>query len=353
MSLVEGRVVFVDTDRNSCDVLAHDGSALYEDINYVTIGNKESGQLDVPEIGLYVIVEIGADNVGHIKKKYSARARNLDGLVEYHSKANRIKDYLPGDEALFGPDGAILELLRGRLASLGSSPLCQTIYFGLENLIRTVCQNYEAFGAGFRIYSIAEDGKVKTRICVSGTENFVTTAAQKSPLSMSEGFPYQIDFDDTGVYFFFGEVDPKTNVRANRSMIHLDPKNGIKILMGEDIANGDVYTKMFLGYTGILVTEIYSKKDSQGKRKKIYQKEVIPAGLGAETVLVNEFVEGNVTRRITGDCSEIIDGTWGTSCKYRVFSGEVLDESSVYKRASTGINQQELSAKPKVTPKTF
>ena len=193
-----------------------DGISNFKDIKYINKGLMQSGDIYHPEIGDVVTIELDAAGQAKIKEFYSATTRNEYNQISYTPGKSPFPDKsLPGDRKITGPDGAYLALDRGNRARLAGGPLAQTVYFGLEGLIRTICQNYEAIGSGFRVFSINNDGKVTTRLCFSSSDTYASQGFNNNENAESENFEYEIDITEDGISLFVGEIDAATGKRKN------------------------------------------------------------------------------------------------------------------------------------------
>ena len=331
MRYIESRIVYVDTSRNCCDAISIDGFNHFENISYVKTGLKAGGSIEHPQIGDVIVVELAEDGQASLYKYYQSRQKDANGLTSFVSGAGKFnrKLPLPGDRTLEGPDGALLSLLRGRLASIGSSPMCQTIYLGLENLIRTVAQNFDVMGSGLRIFSINNDGNVTTRLCFSGSDKNFVSAASSNEDATSENFEYQIDFNKDGVTFFIGECED-SKPRKNNLTIHFDQNGDIKILHGERIQ------------IQLFSNGCYSHTISDDNNNVIYERSVLCNGT---QVVSNEYVKGVHMLTVDGNMIEKVTGDKISNCDTQIVSANVIDHTSMVNRKSSGINVSELRSR--------
>ena len=348
MKLIDARVIFIDTNRNCLDAISTDGVSFLEDISYSKIGNKASGMEQIPEIGSLVVVKLSEDGQAEIYKNYQGRTRNDDSLVKFkNSLSDREKTSLPGDQGMTGPDGSFIKLLRGKVLQAGASPLCQTLYFGIENLIRTVCENYEAFGSGFRIYSHNVDGKIITRLCFTSLDTSIVNASIENTEAMSENFEYQIDITENNFVIFCGVLDPISKKRQNRIILELNPKDGISLKLGENISEDKQSTHLYAGFDGAISVELFDDNN-----KVIYNKSVATAGSGLSKVLVNEYINGDIVRLITGDLIEEIRGTHSAKITNQNIVAKIINKNSTLHRNTSGAFEDSINVSPSAKAST-
>jgi hypothetical protein len=334
MSMHEGRIIYVDVNRLCCDTISIDGCYFTEDVSYSKTGLKQSGQLEHPEIGDVIVVNTDEDGGSVAEKWYSPRTMDSNNLTKFiagyggHINLNK---HLPGDRVVSGPDGSSLFLGRGKLATVGSGPLCQTVYAGLEGLIRTVCQNFDAIGSGFRIFSINSGEEVITRLCFSGNDRNFTEGANENEDAMSENFEYQIDFTKDGITWFIGDIDSITKKRKNNLTINLLPIGDIKVICGENI--------IFDVFSNGIIDMIMMDAD----KNIVYNKTL---GLNGDQVLLKEIIKGDVIRQIDGNLYENITGDIERTSNLIRQKADIIDNTSNINRKITGINMTELDTNP-------
>ena len=337
--ILDAKVVYVDTDRKCCDAITIDGRSFIEDISYSNTGFKESGNIHHIESGDVIVVEIGEDGQAKMKKFYVARQTNDDNQPTFSGNGAqvpaRVRE-LPGDQTISGPDGAFMSVLRGKLLSLGAGPLAQTLYSGLEGLVRTICQNYDFVSSGARIYTLNNNGDILTRVCISSTDLHMIKGATDNAESISENFEYQIDFSKDGISFFVGEIDKDSGKRKNNLVINIKQIGDISIICGDNIvfnmySNGGITTKMI---------------DNSGK--VVYNKSVATNG---EKVLMKEILTGDVIRLIDGNMFEEVTGMRSQKVDASILSASTIDNTSRINRSAAGINIKDLETVPNVNPK--
>lgn len=330
MKYVEARVVHVDTDNKSCSAITVDGINIFDDISYVTTGLTPGGLVSNVNYGDVMIVSVEDDGQCRFQRHYSPRQRDSDGKVAYTTMADLLKNFrqLPGDQSLHGPDGAWLNLIKGRQASVGASPLCQTIYLGLEGLVRTVCQNLDTIGSNFRVYSV----NGKTRLCFGASDvNFVNGATNNADCP-SESFEYQIDFDDQGVSLAVGDlVDGK---RKNNFSAILRTTGELNVAIGEN-------TQFTLWPNGM--SEFIIMDDEQNQ---VYNK-TLSLDIDGKSCLINEMINGSLNRTITGSLNEIVEGSRTLKGGSLLLDADTIDTTAAVNRKVSGVNISEIKATPK------
>lgn len=334
MNFHDARIIYIDVNRMCCDTISIDGNFYTEDVSYTNTGLKKSGALEHPELGDVAVIGTDDDGGSSIVRWYTARTtddNNLTKFIAGHGGNLALNKHLPGDRVISGPDGAWLSLLRGKLATVGSSPLCQTIYAGVEGLIRTVCQNYDAMGSGFRVFSINSGDEVLTRLCFSGSDRNFVAGANTNEDAMSENFEYQIDFNKEGITLFVGDIDPITKKRNPNLTAYLKPNGDIKVVCGKNIIY-DIFAN------GIMVTTVVD--DSH---KTVYEKTV---GQIAGMALLEEKITGDVVRIITGNLYQSISGELVTDAALVRNKADVIDNVSKINIKKTGINDSKIEIAP-------
>jgi hypothetical protein len=334
MSYQESRIIYVDTERLCFDCISINGSFYKEDVSYSNTGLKKSGKLEHPEIGDVAVIETDEDGDTILKRWYVGRTKDKNNFAKFVSGYGgnlNLNRHLPGDQVFSGPDGAWLSLLRGRLASVGSSPLCQTIYAGLEGLIRTVCQNYDVMGSGFRVFSINSNGEVITRLCFSGSDINFAVGANENEDAMSENFEYQIDFTKEGITWFVGDIDPISKKRKNNLILYFLPIGDVKVICGNNII-------LELFSNGIINIEMMDDD-----RNLVYNKTV---GVSNGQALLKEIIKGDVVRQIDGNLYENITGMIERQADVVRQKATTIDNTSTVNRKITGINISELDTNP-------
>ena len=341
MRYVECRIVLVFPDRLCLDAIGINGYDFFEDISYSNSGMKQSGDLSHPESGDVILVELVDDNQAKLHKFYTQRSKDSSNMTNFHAGQGgplNLKDQLPGDRTLTGPDGAWLYLLRGSLASMGTTPLCQTVYLGLENLIRTVCSQYEAIGSGFRVYSVNTDEGIVTRLCFSGSDQLVSKGIADNPLSLSENFEYEIDITSKGMTWFIGNIDPTTGKRINNFVLTINPSGEVHFLVGQNI-QGALYP------TGACTFKILDDNHNILYNKSIATNTL--DGKGAKNVLVKEVVVGDIVRQVTGNVFDQITGIHESNSHIRIATSVIQDISTTISKHSASVNLDNIETTPK------
>ena len=337
MRSIDAQILFVYTDRNCFDAVTLDGISNIKDIKYINSGLTRSGHTYDPEIGDVVKVMVNDDGSAELVNFYSAYRKDENDRVTFRTGEPLFggADRLPGDQRWYGPDGANLSLDRGKRARVAGGPLAQSVYFGLEGLIRTICQNYEAIGSGFRVLSVNTDGKITTRLCFSSTDQLVAKGINNNENAVSESFEYQIDIDADGITLFVGNIDGKTGKRVNNFTATITPQGDIIGTCGE-------FMQFALYATGALTQKIFDSN-----KKLLYNKSVAKSSDG---VLVKEVMTGNYIREIDGDFYENVTGTKRSMNNKNIQVSNFNDVSSEVNRKSAGLNITDLQTQPLVNP---
>lgn len=336
MRYQEARILYIDTNRGVFDAISIDGYNHFKDVSYTNTGLKQSGILTNPEIGDMVVVSIREDGQVYFEKFYAALKYDENNMTSFqYGVGGNIKrnEILPGDQVFTGPDGAWLNLLRGGLASMGSSPLCQTVYSALEGLVRTVAQNTDLISSGMRIYSLNDNGKIITRACFSSSDQHFATGAENNEEAVSENFEYQIDITENGITFFIGSINEISKKRDNNLIITLKPSGDINIQCGEMILF-DLYSNGSISY-----------KIKDENNKIIYNKSI---STNNNQVLVKELVKGDIIRYVDGNIKEEVTGNIDRKSYSLVNIAEFIDNNSTTIRNSTGLNIKEIDVAPNV-----
>lgn len=142
------RVVNVNIDAWSVDVVSEYGNKRWFDIQVMTpYFHYVNGE------GIYVMPEVGAlawlckSSAGDRAEAFilgfqSPYDESEDGFRDGRSALN------PGDIMMATRDENFIILRRGGVVQLGSTPICQTMYVPINNIIRHFCEKFEinAFG---------------------------------------------------------------------------------------------------------------------------------------------------------------------------------------------------------------
>lgn len=339
MRYLETRIIYVDPSRGVFDSITIDGYNWCKDVCYINSGLKLSGDVLIPEIGDIAIVSLEEDGQAIFHKYYKARTIDDNKLTKFiyglggNFKSNEL---INGDHTITGPDGAWLNLMRGGLAGVGVSSLCQTVYVALEGLIRTISQNVDFISSGIRFYSVNDNGSIITRACFSSSDRHFATGAQNNEDAVSENFEYQIDITKDGMTFFVGDIDSTTKKRNNNLVITLKPSGDINLQCGAQIIF-DLYSNGGLSY-----------KVVDQDHKIIYNKTVATNG---DRVLVKEIVKGDVVRYVDGNIQEQATGTIDRQAQSLSNSATFIDNNSTTIRNSTGLNIKEIDLAPNANVK--
>ena len=335
MSFIHSRVCYVNTQRLVFDAISLDGNSFFKDISYTDTGLKQSGEVSHMEIGDTVIVDLQGQGVSKLHAYYSSRQENEDGQVENvvgRGFAPEANNALPGDRFLSGPDGAFLELLRGGFAAIGSSPLCQTVYLALENLVRTISLNSESITSGSRISSINDNGKITTRACFNSTDVCFSKGAAENSELVSENFEFQFDITEDGLTLFIGELDKDTNKRKNQLVVTMKQNGDLHVMSGDRI----IFNMYPSGAT--------SFKMLDSNRRVIYDKSVVTTSV--DSAVVTETVKGDYIRLVDGDSYDEVTGARNTKAATDHTSANIIEQSSMVNRKKSGMNISEIDIVP-------
>ena len=335
MPFIEARIIHTDPDRLVCDAITIDGRSFIENITYSNTGLKKSGYVYNPEIGDVIVVEIQADGAAEMRRFYPGMKRNnREGTVSALGKLgnSELKNSLPGDQLWAGPDGAFMRLLRGGMAAMGASPMAQTLYFALEGLVRTVAQNYEFISGGSRCYTINDNGEIITRLCFNSKDKAFVHGAHNNEDLESENFEYQIDFGASGMMVFIGELDPETFKRKNNFMLSVRQNGEVSASIGDLI-----FVKAFP--TGALELSFFTKDYEQPYRKTI-------ALTSNGKVLVEELIDGDFVRKVTGNVYDETDGMHSEKSRSHTVMASVFDVNAGLNRKVSGMNMNEVGVAP-------
>ena len=216
----------------------------------------------------------------------------------------------------------------------GASPMCQTIYLGLEGLIRTVCQNYEAIGSGFRVFSINDGGEVVTRICFSSKDHFVSRGVNDNTESNTENFEFQFDITADGFTLFAGEINPDNGKRVNNLILNINQSGDLKLSVGNKII-------LSIFDNGCASFDVI---DDSGA--VLYNKSVSSDGIQA---LVTETLTGNYIRNIQGNMTDYISDTYQRKCSNEILISDISDKTMVLNKTSASVNVKDLEPAPSAT----
>ena len=181
--MVRGTVTKVHPGRRTVDVHTDTDSQVVPELACgAAYLNVESGTaIDFcPEVGSDCYLFYPSDGtspfIGSWVAPPKAGSTGKDGESEEDYLAGRPL-LSPGDIALYNGKGAFVTLRKGGTVQVGASPIAQTMYFPLDNLIRQFYQNYE--GRSLLGDIVWKHGKIKTddgdtTACLHwGTKNLV------------------------------------------------------------------------------------------------------------------------------------------------------------------------------------
>lgn len=335
MAYLEARIIHVDPERLACDAISIDGKSFVENIMYSNTGVKKSGHIHNPEIGDVIVVDVQGDGSAEMVRYYPGFRRDLKaGTSHAHAKLGygESKESLPGDQMWASPDGAFINLLRGGMASIGASPMSQTIYCAIEGLVRTLAQNYEFISSGARVYTVNDNGNIITRLCFNSKDRAFVHSAHNNQDLESESFEYQIDFAEHGMIVFIGELNPDTLKRKDNFVMSIRRNGEASVSIG-----GKVFMKAIPSgaIEFSMLTENFDRP---------YQKTIALTSNGK--VLVEELIDGDYVRKVTGNVYEEVDGMNSQKSKSHTVLASVFDVNASINRKVSGMNVDEINAAP-------
>ena len=330
MRYIECSIIYVDPSRFMLDCISIDQLNYFTDVSYMTAGMKAAGDILHPQHGDVCICNLIEDGVVEFIKYYSTRSIDSNGLPTNLVGQSVQGDTIPGDRNITGPDGAFLRLLRGGLATIGASPLAQTVYLAMEGMVRTIAQNYELISSGSRIYSINSDGNIITRMCFNSSDKFFSEGANDNEGAEAENFEYQIDISSAGMSFYIGSIGDDGK-RVNNLIINLKQVGDIQVLCGNNIIL-DIYSNG--GYSFKMVDD---------SNNVVYNKTVATAG---GNTLLKEIITGDVVRYIDGNCYEEITGIHDVKANIATLNAVIVDHNGMLKRNSVNLNIEEIATAP-------
>ena len=168
-----GKILNVDTDNFLVDVYCEMSGRIYQDVQvmspYFHYNNGE-GFTIMPEVGaVCVVVKLSDDNppivmgfAAALEEMYTEESSDPDDTQEAEAASTGSQEDAPdeedkpafsyrngrplhrmGDISLSTRDGNFLKIRRGGVVQVGATPVAQTIYMPIKNLIRTFAENYE------------------------------------------------------------------------------------------------------------------------------------------------------------------------------------------------------------------
>jgi hypothetical protein len=190
-----------------------------------------------------------------------------------YRQLNTPRGMLPGDQVLSGEDGNYIAALRGKETVLYGSERAQVIAFGLHDLVRSVCENYEHFSSIGNLQITNKDGRANLSFRAGSDQ-----ASQSG--GELENWTFRLDIGAEGQLFNMRVTSPDNS--KTYAQIKMSPDGFLEISgmsARADTTAGDRYTttggKHFVRTTG----------DTQ------------------------EVIEGAITRDITGAETESIGST--------------------------------------------
>lgn len=338
MKFVKCTVIMVYSDRGVCDAISIDAINFFENISYTELGLGQSGKDSIPEINDVLVIEVEDDGTARIKRKYSNRLLMDNGLTQFQTGSSQNQG-LPGDQRFTGPDGSSLSLLSGMAAKLSATPLCQLVMLGIENLTRLITANQETITSGTRYTTISDGGNVLTRYVISSSDiNFVNSTDGQT----SERYEFQFDFSSNGVDLIIGEIDSTTKKRKNHLLLNISTDNDITLKLGQDLSNNKQSIEYYWSYDGT-----FSHKVFDGNGVTVYNKTIAQSNGRA---LVNEYINGNFTRHITGDYLSEVDGDIIEKAASKFETVDAIHQSNATMNVNnSSVNQSILNTSPQVS----
>lgn len=338
MKFLKCTVIMVYTDRGVCDAISIDNLNFFQDISYTQLGINQSGDDKIPEINDVLVIQVDDDGSATLFKRYANRLISDSGLNVYSTGQDGNLG-LPGDYRAFGPDGSALSLLSGMAAKLSATPLCQMVMLGIENLTRLITANQETITSGTRYTTISDNGNVLTRFVMSSSDvNFINSSDGQT----SERYEFQFDFSSAGLNLLIGEIDPTSKKRINHFLININTKNDITFKLGKDLSNNKESAEYYFSFDGTFSHKVF---DENGVT--VYNRTIAQSNGRA---LVNEYINGNFTRHITGDMLSEIDGNIIETSHNKYETASALHQSnSTMNSQNSSINQSILSTAPQVS----
>lgn len=289
---------FVDTERNVFDAISQDGLRFIEKCQYLSVNPDGSGKIHHPSAGDTAVVRVGIDGC-YCEKIYSLCAVDKDGVPVRDLGPN--SKFMPGDKVWLAKGGSFLALLRGGLAKIGSSPLCQMIFMKLENYTRWISRNIEIQASGFRFYSVNDNGINATRLSLFLEDSFKPELRDKT----SEVSDFEVIVKDCALTLMTGPKDSETGLRINRTIFTI-VNDGSLLLFQSDEKNRPVARYSWTpdgDYTHTIYNENAEMNGNEvvSPGAEIYNKEIIRTKTNsAPFIIVKEKVNGNYDLVVEG-----------------------------------------------------
>jgi hypothetical protein len=280
------------------DAVSKDGYRFIIDCQYANLSVDSSGTIITPAAGDTCVVRITSEEEFILERMYTQYQRESnDGSPSLDVSNHPIfSSLLPGDKAWYSKGGAFLTLLRGGIAKIGTSSLCQMIFSRLENFARIVVRNFELLSSGVRVYSVNSNGTNTTRISLFLTDSLL-------PNQTSETSDFEITVKDSSLTVLTGPKD-SDGLRSNACSVTLVNDGSITLAQTYD---QKISQRVVLTPNHGFIHEMISSDLTQ----KVYSKEITK--LADDTVAVVERVIGSYSLdathlHLTGDESVTFNG---------------------------------------------
>jgi len=303
MKYINCTVIFYFPDRKCFDAVSTDGSMFFENVSHDIKSYSGEGTENVPDIGSIVVLEVDDKGIASLYKYYASRKRYVvgtdDNHLTYFDTGNK-KHRVPGDQSISSPDGASVDLLAGPIAKIGVSPLSQMVFVGLENFARLIAQNFEFLSGGMRVYTTTDNGKTTTKLCFADSDIAFSKGAIDNN-ELADYFDYVIEIGNGELSLISGDTKKNTAKRVNNLMMRIVQGEGFHFLSATDFDTKKNFVDLYMSSTGCIDQSLYN---DQGKQ--VYGHSVLVTSDGKAHV--NETIDGNFTRHITGNYEEKVSG---------------------------------------------
>jgi len=289
--LVDGHVVFVDTKKHVFRFLSVDGSMVLTEVLYGNMLPGGHGEVDIPTPGELVTVQLKNSGKPILKCRVMGSCATSQGTLGTPlEKQTFLSDSVPGDFAkrVFG--GAFIKLLRGGLAKIGVTPVCQIVFVKARNLVRLIAHTMEIITSGMRFYTSNEEGDITTRV------NLFTRDYKGK--TFSEDFSKRSDIDvmvdNNGLSVLICDVDKEGESRKVKTTFQFSLDGSVNMSMGEDMSpDGKSGKRQELSWG----FDYFSHKIFSLDGKKTLYAKTIRSG---KVSSVSEQISGNYTLQVDG-----------------------------------------------------
>jgi len=282
-------VVAVNTEKHIFDAISEDGLRFFQKCQYLEITPDLSGKINPPSSGDTCIVKLNTDGTYELEKLYTAP--QVDSTGSPSRDLGPYNKILPGDRIDLAKGGAFLSLLRGGIAKIGSSPICQLIFMKLENYARLISRNIEIISSGFIFYSVNDSESTITRLSI-----FLKDSMSKEMRSKSSEFSdFEVAVKDSTISIITGPKDPASNMRIDTCVVNI-ANDGSMSIYQSDKTTKRITQRIAYTPNGCSDHTIYGAKN-----KVIYQRKVIrnPSD-SSPHVMVKEKVNGQYDLIVEG-----------------------------------------------------